>query len=88
MVYVKHYVIQDIFWHLAKVGRCLHVHEVHVSFFLCMLLSVKFNDDYKDRFKPVLGGVRIVALSINSHNRLNKTESAVVVFLIVGSFYF
>ena len=53
-----------------------------------MLLSVKFNDDYKDRFKLVLGGVRIVALSINSHNRLNKTESAVVVFLIVGSFYF
>ena len=76
MVFVKYYVIQvltfkkpDIFRHLAKVGRCLHVHEVHVSFFLSMLLSVKFNYDHKDRFKPVLGGVRIVALSINSHEQ-------------------
>ena len=34
--------------------------------------------------KPVLGGVRIVALSICSLNRLNKTESAVF-FYIVGS---
>ena len=87
MVYVKYYVKQvfafkkpDILWHLTKVGRCLHVHEVHVSFFLSMLLSVKFNYDHKDRFKPVLGGVRIVALTFILMNRLNKTESAVVNF--------
>ena len=57
MVYVKYYVIQvlafkkpDIFWHLTKVGRCLHVYEIHVYFFLSMLLSVKFNYDRKGRF--------------------------------------
>ena len=57
MVYVKCYVIQvlafkkpDIIWHLTKLGRCLNVHEIHVSFFLSMLLSVKFNYDHKDRF--------------------------------------
>ena len=41
---------RDIFWHLTKVGRCLHVHEVHVSFFLSMPLSVKFNNDHIGRF--------------------------------------
>ena len=42
MVYVKNYVIQvlalknpDIFWHLTKVERSLHVHAIHVSSFLC-----------------------------------------------------
>ena len=54
MVYVKYYVIQvlafkkpDIIWHLTKLGRCLNVHEIHVSFFLSMLLSVKFNYDHR-----------------------------------------
>ena len=37
----------DILWHLTKVGRCLHVHEIHVSFFLSILLSVKFKYDHK-----------------------------------------
>ena len=35
---------------------------------------------------PVLGGVRIVALSISSHEQTNKTES--VFSNIVGSLYF
>ena len=30
--------------------------------------------------KPVLEGVRIVALYISSHERLNKTESAVFLY--------
>ena len=57
MVYVKYYVIQvlafkksDIFWLLTKVEHCLHAHEIHVSFFLSMLPSVKFNYDHKGRF--------------------------------------
>ena len=57
MVYVKCNVIQvlafkkpDIIWYLTKLGRCLNAHEIHVSFFLSMLLSVKFNYDHKDRF--------------------------------------
>ena len=39
-----------IFCHLPKVGRCLHVHEIHVSFVRSMLLSVKFNYGHKGRF--------------------------------------
>ena len=57
MVCVKYYVIQilafkkpDIFWHLIKVRRYLHVHEIHVFFFLSMLLSVKFKYDHKGRY--------------------------------------
>ena len=57
MVYVKYYVIQvfafkrpDIILQLTKLGRCLNVHEIHVSIFLSMLLSVKINYDHKDRF--------------------------------------
>ena len=57
MVYVKYDAIQvlafkkpDINGHLAKEGCCLHVHEIHISFFLSMLVSVEFNYDHKDRF--------------------------------------
>ena len=52
----KYYFIQvafkkpNIVWHLTKLGRCQHFHELHFSFLLSMLLSVKFNDDHKGRF--------------------------------------
>ena len=57
MIFIKYCVMHvltfkksDIIWQLTKVSRCLHLHEIHVSFFLSILLSVKLNYDHKGRF--------------------------------------
>ena len=61
--------------------KLLHVHRYSVDIFHILVLQEYWVlTESRVPLKPVLGDVRIVALSIRSQNRLNKTKSAVFLY--------
>ena len=62
-------------------GKLLPVHRYSVAIFhILVLQEYLVLTESRIPHKPTLGGVRTVALSISSHERLNKTESTVFLY--------